>query len=349
MTALQPAPRRILYVASMDPYSTTVYRCDALRRLQQQVEVFDIREQIPGNYYLRALQSRYPSGPFIFSINRALLEAAKRFQPDVVWMDKPILFTPKTLETLKRNGTRVVFYVQDSPFGGRQDGIWKQFLASYRLADLHCLVRQADVVRYRERHLPYIQTMFSFAPEMHFPAPPGWTDAERVRLLSYIGHPYENRPAFLTRLATEWELPLSINGNLWQKVLGTSALSHCTLGGHLPGPHYREAIWRSRINLGFVTTSNEDDIGHKSVEIAACGAFLLALRTPGHEALLEENREAVFFSSVEECADKARFYLDRPDLREAIGAHARERAVRSGYDNDTQLARILNHLDGKQV
>ena len=63
--------------------------------------------------------------------------------------------------------------------------------------------------------------------------------------------------------------------------------------------------------------------------------------------ILQEDREAVFFSSVEECADKARFYLDRPDLREAIGRRARERAVRSGYDNDTQLARILNKLDGK--
>ncbi|MGC2301502.1 MAG: glycosyltransferase, partial [Acidobacteriaceae bacterium] len=55
---------------------------------------------------------------------------------------------------------------------------------------------------------------------------------------------------------------------------------------------------------------------------------------------------AVFFSSLEECADKCRFYLGRPDLREAIARHGRERAVRSGYDNDTQIARILNHLDG---
>jgi spore maturation protein CgeB len=96
-----------------------------------------------------------------------------------------------------------------------------------------------------------------------------------------------------------------------------------------------------------VTRANEDDIAHKAVETAACGGFLLTLRTPGHEALLEEDREAVFFSSVEECADKARFYLSRPDLREAIGRRARERAVRSGYDNDTQLTRILNKLDGK--
>lgn len=54
----------------------------------------------------------------------------------------------------------------------------------------------------------------------------------------------------------------------------------------------------------------------------------------------------MFFSSLDECADKCRFYLDRPDLRDPIASRGRERAVRSGYDNDTQLARILNRLDG---
>ena len=63
----------------------------------------------------------------------------------------------------------------------------------------------------------------------------------------------------------------------------------------LPGRHYREAIWRSKVNLSFVTQANEDDIAHKAVETAACGQSLLAFRTPGHEALLEEDKEAVFF------------------------------------------------------
>ena len=117
------------------------------------------------------------------------------------------------------------------------------------------------------------------------------------------------------------------------------------LSGYLANDAYREGIWRSKINRSFVTEDNEDDIAHKAVEIAACGAFLMALRTPEHEALVEEDKEAVFFSSAEECADKARFYLARPDLREAIAARGRERAVRSGYDNDSQLARVLNRLE----
>jgi Glycosyl transferases group 1 len=40
----------------------------------------------------------------------------------------------------------------------------------------------------------------------------------------------------------------------------------------------------------------------------------------------EGDREAVFFSSVDQWADKRRFYLDRPTLRETIVRHGRERA-----------------------
>ncbi len=222
------------------------------------------------------------------------------------------------------------------------------FYRVYRMADLHCLFRPSDVARYQAWGLPFFRTMFSFDPVMQFPPPAGWSDTDRDRGVSYIGHPHEDRPAFLLQLARKHALPIFINSNLWPKIFNADQLAAFTVGGHLSGAAYREGIWRSKINLSFVTEKNEDDIAHKAIEIAACASFLLALRTDGHEACFEEDKEAVFFSSVEECADKARFYLDRPDLREAIGLRARERAVRSGYDNDSQLARILNRLDGKE-
>lgn len=213
------------------------------------------------------------------------------------------------------------------------------------MADLHCLVRRADVARYRAWGLPFIKVMLSFDPKMHYPPPSGFSDANRDREVSYIGHPYEQRPTFLLKLARDHQLPLFVSGNLWTSIWNSEEQRLFNLGGFLGGDQYRSGIWSSKINLSFVTEENEEDIAHKSVEIAACGGFLLALRTPGHQAIFEEDREAVFFSSLEECADKARFYLKRPDLREAIAARGRERAVSSGYDNDTQLARILSRLD----
>jgi hypothetical protein len=293
------------------------------------------------------LRFRYPAGPLVTRVNAALLKAVRSFSPDVVWFDKPLVFTPTTLRAIRDAGTQVVFYVQDAPFGPRKDGCWRQFYKVFRMADLHCLVRKADEARYQAWGLPWINTMFSFDPAIHFPPPTGFSDANRSRGVSYIGFPYEQRSAFLLKLARDYRLPVFINGPRWRGALTREELQFLTPDDFLGAEQYRLGIWQSKINLSFVTESNEDDIAHKAVEIAACGGFLMALRTPGHQALFEEDREAVFFSSVEECAEKARFYLERPDLREAIAARGRERAVRSGYDNDTQLARILNRLDGR--
>lgn len=342
----KPRRRRILYVGQVTAGQTSANRLAALGELGQELRALSLGEYTwrwRGGFWL---QYRWPYGPMVAGLNRAILNAVREFEPEVVWLDKPTMVTPATMDVIRKTGAKTVFYLQDAPFGPRKDGCWGQFLRTFRKADLHCLFRKADVKRYEAWGLPWIETMFSYDSRVHYPSPQKISDEERDRGLSYIGYPYEERPAFLLRLAREYGLPVHVNGGGWEGLLTEEDRQHVALGGYLADDAYREGIWRSKINLSFVTQDNEDDIAHKAVEIAACGGFLMAVRTPGHEALLEEDKEAVFFSSVEECAEKARFYLERPDLREEIAARARERAVRSGYDNATQLARILNRLDG---
>ena len=83
---------------------------------------------------------------------------------------------------------------------------------------------------------------------------------------------------------------------------------------------------------------------HKSFEIAACGGFLLAERSQGHLERFRENEEAVFLSGFEECVEKIRRYLPDVAAREQIARAGMQRAVSSGYDNDTQVRRIVERL-----
>jgi spore maturation protein CgeB len=347
MSDALPRSRRILYVGDVAPATTSGLRFRSLERLGQQVQSFDFSPYKPSSRARSWLQFHYPYGPLVARANSDLRKVVAAFRPDIVWFDKPLAYTRQTMDSIHSAGGQIVFYLQDAPFGPRNDGCWRQFKRVFRMADLHCLVRKADVTRYSAWGLPWIKCILSYDPRLHYPPPHAWSDADRDRGLSYIGHPYEQRPDFLVQLARDRQLPVFINGNYWRRTLSPEQQQYVTLGDFLAGDEYRSGIWRSKINLSFVTEENEEDIAHKAVEIAACAGFLLAVRTPGHREAFEEDREAVFFSSVEECADKARFYLNRPDLREAIAARGRERAVRSGYDNDTQLARILNRLDGK--
>src|ERR1035441_6458608 len=102
-----------------------------------------------------------------------------------------------------------------------------------------------------------------------------------------------------------------------------------------------EGIWKSKINLSFLTHSNQDEFAHKSFEIAACEGFLLVERSEGHLQRFVEDEEAVFFSTIEECVEKVRRYLPDEAARSRIAAAGRARAERSGYHNDRQVGLIV--------
>lgn len=336
---------KILYVGPLASGQTSLYRYRALQRLQQEVIPFDLARYRYRLGKMNALVLRFPMGPLISRVNADLVAAVEKERPDIVWLDKPIQFTPATIRRVKESGPFLVCYNQDSPFGPRDDGCWYQFNRVYRAFDLHCLFRNSDVLRYEKWGLNYVKTQFSYDPVQNVPPPANWSDADREREVSFIGSPYENRPDFLRSLIEAHRLPVVISGPRWEKVFNPSELARYTRGGMLKDAEYREAIWKSKINLAFITLSNEDDVAHKAFEITACRGFLLALRSSGHQAAFEEGKEAEFFSSMEECAEKIRYYLDHPAEREAIAMRGWERSIRSGYDNDTQLGRILIKLE----
>ncbi|MFT4112989.1 CgeB family protein [Silvibacterium sp.] len=348
MTSL-PARRKVLYVADLSKGGTSLHRFHALSRIGQEAIGFDTSPYDPSSRVVGAIAHRFPFGPFVARINQDLRRLAAETQPDAVIFDKPVVFNARTIQSIRKAGAITVCYNMDNPFGPRKDACWRQYMRVFRLFDLNCAFRSTDIPIFEKFGLSWVRTMVSFEPTIHFPPPAGWSEADRTRELSYVGSPHEDRPEFLRQLGDTYKLPLMIGGPRWEKFYPPELLERYVKDAYLGDEAYRQAIWRSRVNLAFISHMNDDEVCHKGVEIAACGSFMLLERSEGHAATYEEDKEAVFFSSVEECADKARFYLGRPDLREAIGARARERAVRDGYDNDTQLARILNHIDGRQA
>jgi spore maturation protein CgeB len=243
-------------------------------------------------------------------------------------------------------GIATVSYMIDNAFGPRRDPGWRLYMQDIPYFDLHVVQRDSNLADYRQhgaRDVIKIQT--AYEPTVHFPPPAGWSDAERTREVSFIGTAYDDRPEFLTRLWRECGLRVAVSGSaVWRERLDADAVAAMYTGSELYGAAYREAVWRSKINLSFLTHSNKDEFAHKSFEIAACGGFLLAERSEGHAERFVEDEEAVFFSDFNECAEKIRRYLPDEAARARIAAAGRERAVRSGYSNDVQMAKILERL-----
>ena len=347
MSLSAPAkPLKILYVAGLSPNDSSLYRAWALERLGHNVVTLNSYPYAPKSRILEKVLFRAQVGHWVAKLNRDILAMAEREKPDVFWADKLLSLQPETLDKLRAMGIPTVSYMIDNAFGPRQDPGWRLYRKCIPHFDLHATQRDKNVEDYfaaGARDVIKIQT--AYEPTIHFPPPAGWGGKDRTRGVSFIGTPYDQRADFLTRLWRECGFPVVISGDsTWRRKLDPEALAALYTGGELYQAGYREAVWGSKINLSFLTHSNQDEFVHKSFEIAGCGGFLLAERSPGHLARFVEDEEAVFFSDFDECAEKIRKYLPDEEARNRIAAAGCARALRDGYSNDAQVERILERV-----
>jgi len=333
---------KILYAAGLSPNDSSQYRLWALERLGHQVVPFNFFEYESSNTFVRKVVHRLVVGPQVDRFNRDLLEAARRERPDALWADKLLWMRPSTLDKLREMGIVTVSYMIDNPFGPRQDPGWRLYMKDIPHYDLHVVQRDKNIEDYRSRGArDVIKIQTAYEPTIHFPPPAGWSDKDRDRGVSFIGTPYDDRAQTLTRLSSKFSVAISGGTRRWERALQPEPFASLYREGELYLQQYREAIWRSKINLSFITHSNQDEFVHKSFEIIGCGGFLLAERSAGHMSRFREDEEAVFFTGYDELEAKIRRYLPDEEARTRIAAAGHARGVRDGYHNDHQVHLIV--------
>jgi spore maturation protein CgeB len=339
---------KILYAAGLLPKDSALYRLWALERLGHQVIPFNTYTYLPRNPLVGKLTLRLSAGPSINRLNRDLLRLAESEKPDIFWADKLLSLRSSTLDRLSALGIATVSYMIDNPFGTRRDSGWRLYLTNIPHYDLHVVQRDKNILDYTRRGARnVIKVQTAYEPTLHFPPPAGWSDANRDRQVSFIGTPYDDRAGILSRLWRDKRFSVTISGGekVWSRAMQPDAFQATFREGELYADDYRNAIWRSRINLSFLTHSNHDEFVHKSFEIAGCAGFLLAERSEGHLQRFKEDEEAIFFSTFDELAEKIRRYLPDEASRQRIATAGHLRAARDGYYNDRQVGLIIERIE----
>lgn len=337
---------KILYAGGQAPGSSSLYRRWALEKLGHEVVPFDIHAYLFRQALLQKIAFRLAAGPKAEALNRDLLQIAGQELPQVFWADKVLLLQPGTLRKMEAMGITSVSYMIDNAFGPRRDPGWRLYAKDIPFFDLHITQRDVSMQDLKARGARDVMKVgTAYEQTIHFAPPEPLEESSRDRGVSFIGTPYDDRAEVLMRLGAEG-VPVVISGNTrsWQRALSAEAFARLYREGELYEQQYREAIWRSKINLSFLTHSNQDEYTHKSFEIAGCGGFLLAERSEGHLLKFREDEEAVFFSGYDELLAKIQRYLPDAAARARIAAAGHARAVRDGYHNDHQIALMMDRV-----
>ena len=336
---------RILYVGPLWAGSTSTMRRDALRDLGHTVVSLDTTPyNARGSRLARSLRYRLGLGAAVRDLNAALVEQAKSIRPDVLWVDSGHYVWPESLRRVKEVCCCVlVHYNPDDPFGRCRAG-WRLFRKCLPIYDVHFVPRDVNVPEYQKAGAPcVVRFPWAYHPSLHRPIE--LTETERRATGAAVGFVggWERERYDAIRFLAHRGIPVRVWSAGWPKS-GPSDENLRISYDSLWGPDYTRAICAIDINLGFLRKANRDLSTTRSVEVPACGAFLLAERTDEHLALFEEGKEAEFFGSQDELLDKVRYYLAHPDERRRIAAAGRQRCLRSGYSNQERLREMLQKV-----
>lgn len=338
---------KVLYVGQLWEGSTCAMRMTALEQLGHEVTAIDASVDTPQPRGVARLYRRvawrlgWPIDHGL--VNERLVALAAVVQPDVIWIDKGLVVSRAILQQLRtlRGSTVLVHYNPDDPFGGFGIVGWRTFLQAIPHYDVHIVPRRVNVEEYcgrGARRVFQALPAWGYATQIHQPMDVEPAFAQRYQCdVGFVGSFEEERALDMAALA-QGGAKLRIVGP-WPERLLTGNILHSP--EQVFGIDYVRALRSFKIALGFLRKKNRDQHTSRSIEIPACGVFMLAERSDEHRELFEEGEEAEFFSSTAELIEKTAFYLRHDRAREKIAKAGRLRCLRSRYDNMGCMERLL--------
>ncbi|MEM7306328.1 MAG: glycosyltransferase [Planctomycetota bacterium] len=341
---------RILFIGDLRPHSRSAQRLSALRGAGHEVRAIStVQIDLPppdGRPARLSDRVRHRLGVPSDRLKAShQLVRAVSLDPryDLLWVEKALCLRPWALRRARVSepDLRVVFFSEDDMLPRANGSLWFR-----RALPLYDVVLTTKSFNARPEELPSLGARRvealhkSFDPDVYRPLEV--TDEDRERLgarVGFIGTYERERAASLLTLARAG-IEVRVFGNGWER-LDERHPGLRVERRPVYGDDYVRAVCATDVNLGFLRRANRDQHTDRSVEIPACGGFLLAERSDEHSALFKEGREAEFFASDGELVEKVRRYLDEPERRANVAAAGRARCLAGGYRHVDWLARAL--------
>ena len=343
MGPLAKASRRLLLVGNPSPEHIGAHLLAAAEDLGIEARILDVREAWCGPRWLRRLSwnlaSKRPTALTRFS--RKVLETCREYGPDMVLCTGIAPVAAWALQAIGKKGIPRANYLTDDPWNPKNGAgfFWKalkefDIVFSPRRSNLQDL--QAAGCR-RVIYLP-----FAYNPRIHFYEPPA-TEEERRRFacdLAILGGADEDRIP-LALAAVRAGLKIKLYGGYWDRVKELRPF----WGGFVFDRDLRLAASVATAHLCMGRRANRDGHAMRSFELPAMGACLIVEGTEEHRQLFGPEEHAVlYYGSIKEILDKARYLRDHPAIGRRLAARARTAITNGKHSYAERLSAIVHSV-----
>jgi spore maturation protein CgeB len=228
-------------------------------------------------------------------------------------------------------------YLTDDPWNPAHRAAW--FLDALPRYDRVFSPRQSNLDALRAHGCPAVSYLpFAYSPSQHYGERAH--SEEETKLASDVifvgGADRDRRPVVAALVAAG--LHVALYGGYWNRYPETREYNR----GHADPQTIRKATGAAKIALCLVRRANRDGHVMRSFEIPAIGACMLVEDTEEHREIFGPDGEAVvYFHSLPEMIDKARWLLARPAERQRLAAAAHARIAAGCHTYQDRLAAML--------
>lgn len=336
---------KILSVGAMSGLSNTcLHRHWALEKVAEYIDVVNIPKKPASLWYKianRLFQLGYPVRlPDSSYANKRIKKLVAENKYDIVWIDKGIVINRETLQVIKRTApnTKIVSYSPDNmALRINQSQNYLDCVPFYDYIFTNKSYILDDMRKLGAKNIQFVNN--SYEARFHYPRSLTAEDIERLGGdVGFIGTWEKERYNSILYLAQNGIRVRVFGNEEWQKYKGHPNIE---VEKGVFSDEYSKSLQAFKVSLCFLRKLNFDQQTTRTMEIPACGGFMLAERTKEHTDLFRDGEEAVFFSSDEELLNKCRYYLAHEEERQKIAASGTLRCKISGYSNDATVKRMV--------
>lgn len=340
---------KILSVGGMDGLSNTcLHRHWALEKIADEIDVINtsgftnLWYRITYHLFLYGIPIRIPENR---KENSQIIEKINSTYYDIVWIDKGVTIFPETLQYIKKKSPKTLLISYSPDNMALRHNQSQQYLECIPLYD-YIITNKSyileDMRKLGAKDIRFVNN--SYESTFHYPRTLTSEDYKEIGGdIGFVGAWEKERGESILYLAQHGLNVRVWGGGKWLKYKGMYPNLTIEDKG-LYSESYSKSFQAFKISLCFLRKMNFDLQTTRTVEIPACGGFMMAERTSEHQAMFEEGKEAAFFSTNEELLEKCKYYLSHEEERKQIATAGLKRCQTSGYSNEDTIRNVINNI-----